>query len=100
MKEFHMYFYQYPMNCLHTIPEVLDAIQSGQEMIHTTQLCEVTTDLITKYAYRIFIHPHIGETFELRLGNCPNTDKEIRPAHNLAKMLRAGSFDTDTTSCL
>ena len=77
-----------------------NAINEGIEQFATTQLSCLSTDLITKYDYRIFIHPYKGETFEITLGDCANTTKEIRPAHNLEKMLIAGAFDTETTQCV
>lgn len=70
------------------------------EQFDTTQLSCLSTDLITKYGYHIFIHPYKGEVFEITLGDCANTTKEIRPAHNLEKMLIAGAFDTETTQCV
>ena len=77
-----------------------DSINAGIEQFATTQLSCLSTDLITKYGYRIFIHPYKGEIFEITLGDCANTTKEIRPAHNLEKMLIAGAFDTETTQCV
>ena len=44
--------------------------------------------------YRIFVHEDGGGSYELRLGGCDRTDKEIRPAHNLFRMWQAGAFAT------
>ena len=98
-KEFHIYFGEYPATAVHTVQEVLTAI-SNEADIHTTQLFTVSGDLFSK-GYRIFVHPLEGDVFELKLGNNePYTSKEIRIAHNLAKLLYAGGFDTDDTTCV
>lgn len=103
-KEIHFYcasdhsMLNYPM--AFTYSSFQDSINVGIEQFATVQLSCLSTDLITKYGYRIFIHPYKGETFEITLGDCANTTKEIRPAHNLEKMLIAGAFNTETTQCV
>ena len=57
-------------------------------VIHTTQI----EFLDFRYAKRLFVHIY-GEEHEITLGNCEGTDKEIRPAHKLSKMLINGAFD-------
>lgn len=52
--------------------------------------------VIEKYGFRLFIHPAIGDMFEITFGRCANTDREIKPIHCLWHMLLSGEFDTDT----
>lgn len=41
------------------------------------------------------IHPQIGEPFEITLGKCANTSREIKPETNILHLLLSGEFDTD-----
>ena len=58
------------------------------DIVYTT----VPRFLCWDYAERLFVHVR-GEVHEMTLGSCEGTDKEIRVAHNLEKMLLAGAFD-------
>lgn len=44
--------------------------------------------------FRIFIHPEkgFGDTFEITLGNCERSAREIRKGHNLPGLLVSGEF--------
>lgn len=94
-KEFHLWCNHdsdVTQNCiLHTVHEVEEAISLGICFINTTQVCTVSTILFDK-GYRIFVHDRYGKSFEITLGGCERTDKEIRMAHNLSKMLENGAF--------
>lgn len=101
MREFHVFFDM-------TIDELLDVqkianlyemviseIKDGIGMIHTANLLFCDMKIITKYGYRLFIHPHVGEPFEITLGKCANTKREIKPETNILHLLLAGEFNTD-----
>lgn len=101
-KQIHFYFgghnNLYPGTTVNTYKLTKLLIEVEAEKIDTTQIVLCTTDLFRK-GYRIFIHPVLGDIFEIKLGdNSPYTDKEIRMGHNLYKMLIAGTFNTTETS--
>ncbi len=99
--QIHFYFGNYPDATANSYVLTKATIEAGVKNIFTTQIVLCTTDLFRK-GYRIFIHPIIGNEFEIKLGdNSPYTDKEIRMGHNLYKMLIAGTFNNvGTTVCL
>lgn len=95
VKEFHLYCGNtYPEDCLHTLSEIERVY--GKADIHTTQVSALSTALFYE-GYRIFVHPVKGPVFEITLGDCANTNREIREGHNLERLLIAGEFDTDDT---
>ena len=100
-KEFHLYLDDYEVTrasyCLHSYVAAKKAIEAGQYIIHTTQLALVGTYLFHA-GYRIFIYPSVGKPFEITLGKCANTSREIRESHNLEKLLVNGEFDTDSVN--
>ena len=64
------------------------ALDKGEKLaIHTTQTHFCQFD----YGRRLFVHAN-GEVHEITLGECEGTDKEIREAHNIEKILIAGTF--------
>ena len=100
-KEYHLYLYIPedwnidPLGfmfiyCL-TVKEVENCIKQGRNKIYTFQVCTLSTDLFKK-GYRIFIHDAPKSVFEITLGHCDRTDKDIRMTHNLEKMLLNGAF--------
>ena len=68
-----------------------NAIGMNDECIHTTQ----PHFLQFRYGYRLFVHTdrHDLVGHEITLGDCVGTERIIREAHNLEKMLIAGEFD-------
>jgi len=60
----------------------------------TTQILLCKTSLIEK-GYRIFVYPKIGERFEITLGACECTNREIRIGHNIANLIVSGEFYRD-----
>lgn len=68
------------------------ALDLGLPVIRTLQMGLLSADLWTK-GYRIFIHESPVSSYELKPGgDNDRTDRELRIAHNLFKLWRAGSF--------
>ena len=106
-REFHLYFdyRDVPVSgmprfdshsCL-SVASTLESINGANGVkpheIRTTMVNLCTLSLLDK-GFRIFIHPQsgFGDVFEITLGSCDRTDREIRPAHNLPNMLMSGEF--------
>lgn len=96
MREFHVWFnpnFRTPM--WERYGDVVRLIQSGKDRIDTQNIIFADLRLITEHGYRLFIHPQVGEPFEITLGNCANTSREIKPETNILKLLLSGEFNTD-----
>lgn len=65
-------------------------------IIHTHNVIFANSRAIEKYGFRLFIHPSIGDMFEITFGECANTSREIKPHCDILKLLLSGEFDTDT----
>ena len=98
--EYHLYLYRPALfdiiaTMLLTVDEVDNAIDKKQDIINTIQVCTLSTSLLSK-GYRIFVHykkEDEQKQFEITLGECEHTTREIRAGHDLAKLLLAGEFD-------
>lgn len=91
-KQIHFYPYEYP-DAIADWNGTHKAINDGIEYVETMQMGLLSADL-WELGYRIFIHEPNGKSYELKLGgDNERTDKELRIAHNLFKMWRAGSFN-------
>ena len=64
-------------------------------IIHTHNIIFANGRIIEEYGFRLFIHPAVGDMFEITFGECANTNREIKPIHCLWHMLLSGVFDTD-----
>lgn len=72
--------------------ETEEAILRGDTIIHTSQMGLLTmSSRLFDAGYRIFIWDDHGE-FELTLGDCARTNREIRYTHNHFKMWVSGEF--------
>ena len=93
--EFHVYFYGQgeEYDGYDDVMRLLNLIR--YPAINTQNLVFCDTKIITKCGYRLFIHPQIGEPFEITLGKCANTKREIKPETNLLHLLLSGEFNTD-----
>lgn len=61
----------------------------NRNVLHTT----LTHFLSFSYGKRLFVHTPDRKVHEITLGECEGTDKDIRVAHNIEKLLIAGEFD-------
>lgn len=96
MREFHVWFFQpWTTKLYNAYTIVLDMLKEGYFTIGTQNLLFCDVRVITKHGYRLFIHPQIGEPFEITLGKCVNTKREIKPETNILKLLLSGEFNTD-----
>ena len=72
--------------------ETLEALENDFPIIRTTAMGILTySSKLFDAGYRIFIWDDHGE-FELTLGNCARTNREIRYTHNHFKMWVSGEF--------
>lgn len=89
-KEIHLYLdrNKLPEDIDMTIMDTMESIYNEEkEVVNTTQV----EFLSFKYSERLFVHVYC-KVHEITLGDCKGTTREIRPAHNLAKMLISGAF--------
>lgn len=96
MREFHVWFFTPMLTRFYpSYSDVVERLKYGFETINTLHIVFCDTKIITKYGYRLFIHPQVGEPFEITLGKCANTKREIKPETNILHLLLSGEFDTD-----
>lgn len=94
-KEFHLHLDDDSFDILfHSYNYTKWAIEYGWNDIHTTQVVLLTTKLFDK-GYRVFVHPKVGDVFEIKLGVCPCTKRRIRKTHCLYKLLIGGEFQKE-----
>ena len=98
MAEYHLYFNEDEfLKVMHhervrfTYDAISDAIVK-RENIYTNQIITCKLYLI-ECGYRIFIHPIVGDMFEITLGDCAGISRELRPGHSLPNLLISGGFD-------
>ena len=91
-KEMHIWIADLPEGSFNTMKDVSDAIKDGTERIDTglTHFCSMET--IVDKGYRLFIHISNSDEFEITETGCDRTNRELRYAHNLEKMLIGNAF--------
>ena len=67
----------------------------GKDRIDTQNIIFADLRLITEHGYRLFIHPEVGDVFEITLGECEHLDRDLRPVMNLLKMILNGAFESN-----
>ena len=95
-KEIHFYYNidDIPIDVTYCLDwkETLEALENDYPIIRTTAMGILTySSKLFDAGYRIFIWDDHGE-FELTLGDCARTNREIRYAHNHFKMWVSGEF--------
>lgn len=92
-KEFHLYLAHAPEDSVNEYGEVMHLIDQDVPIIKTTQVMTCTTQLFDR-DYRIFVHSE-DDDWEITLGKCQRTNREIRMAHNLPNLIIHGEFSPD-----
>lgn len=92
-KEFHLYLAHAPEDSVNEYSEVMHLIDQDVPVIKTTQVMTCTTRLFDR-DYRIFVHSE-DDDWEITLGKCQRTDREIRSSHNLPNLIINGEFSPD-----
>ena len=93
-KELHVWLTDnYPANIFvsHSLNSALALLNNNVPIVHTTQTHCFTTEWIGK-GYHIFAHLLDGNVVEIKFGKNTCTNREIRPSHNIEKMLLANAF--------
>lgn len=93
-KEYHLFLYlpDYVKMWSLTVDDVNTAVQIENPMIYTFQVITCTTDLF-KHGYRIFVHVAPDDEYEITLGSCDRTNREIKMGHCLYNLILSGEFD-------
>lgn len=92
-KELHVHLspFTLPQYFYTNLYDTENALKNGEEIIHTSQTHVLSTTCLLN-GYRIFAYMLNKEVVELKLGYIDKCCKEIRPTHNLEKMVLSGCF--------
>ena len=79
---------------IHDWESVEAAVENGQDIIHTTQMCELKASYIYHNGYRLFVHQENGIMYEVRLKERGRPDDQwtIRPSQNAYGLWAGGVF--------
>lgn len=96
-KEFHIWFSDCQFGLgVNSYESIMNSLKSAySRVVHTHNLLFCDMKIITKYGYRLFIHPQVGDPFEITLGKCANTKREIKPETNILHLLLSEEFNTE-----
>lgn len=92
--EWSCHGHKYPDDIMHRYADVEQALRDGKECVRTTQVIFADLKYITEYGYEITIMDCDGMGFDVRIGDCPRTRRQIKPDDNLLELILSGEFDT------
>ena len=94
MKELHIYLNgNYPPDTITNYADTMSAIETGKEIVITTQPHFCSFDWALDHGYNLCVHMLDDSVIWPKIGSNDFTDKELRRAHRLEKMLLAGAFN-------
>lgn len=96
-KEFHIWTCNqylstdYGSNVCTDAEQTRKCIIAGDLRIDTTQIHFASTKLF-QHNYKVFLHLNGGVCYEICLGECMGTSRNLLPIHNLSKLIINGEW--------